>query len=112
MWYEEKYENDGFYTRRRDVRDMTSNVHDVATGSARFSVNIPAYLYEWGEREREERGLNRSEFVAYLYEHMRDRVEHERRKARYAAAYARVPTTEVENSLSDISLELLAAEAP
>jgi hypothetical protein len=39
-------------------------------------------------------------------------MEHERRKAQYEAAYARVPTTEVEKALSDMALEILASESP
>lgn len=52
-----------------------------------------------------------SEYVAYLCRHLRDQMEHERRKARYEAAYARVPTTEAEKALSDIALAMVASEA-
>jgi metal-responsive CopG/Arc/MetJ family transcriptional regulator len=94
------------------MSEPASNLHKAEPGSTRFTVSIPAYLYEWGERERDELHLNRSEFVAYLYQHVRDQIEHERRKARYAAAYAKMPTTELEEALTDIAFEILAPEEP
>lgn len=88
-------------------REPRSQAH-----AERFSASIPDYLYSWGEQERERRGLNRSEFVAYLYQRLFDEVEHERRKAQYSAAYARFPVTEEEEALSALGVETLSSEAP
>lgn len=67
----------------------------------RFSVSIPDYLYEWGERKRTELNLNRSEFVACLYQRFMDEVEFQERRERYVAAYAREPETAAEQALSE-----------
>ncbi len=73
----------------------------------RFSVSISRPLFEWGEEERQSMGMNWSEFVAFLYERLRDEVEHQQRLARYVAAYAKIPETSAERALSDISVGLL-----
>jgi metal-responsive CopG/Arc/MetJ family transcriptional regulator len=78
----------------------------------RFTVSLPRHLYETGEEIRTRRGWNRSEFVAYLYERFLEDIEREDRLARYAAAYGQMPETESEKALTELSMDVLASEAP
>jgi metal-responsive CopG/Arc/MetJ family transcriptional regulator len=80
--------------------------------SERFTVSLPRHLYETGEEIRARYGWNRSEFVAYLYERFLEEVEREDRVARYAAAYGQLPETEGEKALTELSMDVLASEAP
>jgi metal-responsive CopG/Arc/MetJ family transcriptional regulator len=78
---------------------------DARTHLKRFSVSIPDYLYEWGETERKALRLDRSQFVAYLYQRLFEECEYEQRLARYVAAYAKVSETPAERSLGEIFLD-------
>ena len=76
----------------------------------KVAVSIPAYLYAWGEEERARRALNRSEFVADLYERYQQEMEREQRTVRYAVAYAAVPELPEERALTEASMQLLGTE--
>lgn len=76
----------------------------------RFTVSIPASLYEQMEHERLALGLTRSEYIAQLCRaHLKD-IDRQQRIARYREAYARVPPTPEEDALTELSEQLLAAE--
>ncbi len=68
-------------------------------------------LFEKGEQERAKRHISRSEFVASLYREYLHKVEEEERVRRYAAAYAKLPSTEEEEALTVASMELLFSDA-
>lgn len=76
----------------------------------KVTISLPAHLFAWGEQERTEQQISRSEFVAALYRQHFDRVEKERRSARYTAAYAADPATQAEQALTEASMALLADE--
>lgn len=77
--------------------------------AARFTVTVPADLFDWAEQERKEQGLNRSEFVAKLYRQHRDEQFIQERAERYRVAYAKQPTTQEEHEWAAAAAESLAA---
>ncbi len=77
--------------------------------AARFTVTVPAELFDWADQEREEQGMNRSEFVTSLYRQRRDEQILREREARYRAAYAKQPTTQEEHEWAAAGGEALAA---
>ncbi len=76
----------------------------------KFAISVPEYLFQQGEREREQLGISRSEYVARLYRKRLCDLERERKIARYAAAYGRMPATPEEDTLTNASMELLRDE--
>lgn len=62
-------------------------------GTLKFTVTVPADLFEWGEEERKREAANRSEFVTSLYRARRQEQIARERQARYEAAYAAQPPT-------------------
>ena len=76
----------------------------------KVTISIPADLFAWGEEERARTHMSRSEFIANLYRRYHDELEMERRIARYKAAYAKLPETDEERALTEMSMQLLAAE--
>jgi metal-responsive CopG/Arc/MetJ family transcriptional regulator len=86
----------------------------MKTGDSRVkkvTISLPAQLFVRGEQERAEQQVSRSEFVAALYRQHFDRIEKERRIAQYTAAYAADPATPAEQTLTEASMALLAAES-
>lgn len=87
---------------------MSARRRDAAE---RITISLPKDLYEWGEFERQRARISRSQFVADLYRRYREALEERRRVARYAAAYAKTPSTEAEDYLVSRSAELLLADS-
>ncbi len=77
--------------------------------AARFTVTVPAELFDWAEQEREDQGMNRSEYVTELYRQRRDEQILRERAERYRAAYARQPTTQEEHEWAAAAAASLAA---
>jgi len=77
--------------------------------AARFTVTVPAELFDWAEQEREDQGMNRSEYVTELYRQRRDEQVLRERAERYRAAYAKQPMTQEEREWVDAGGEALAA---
>jgi len=75
----------------------------------RFTVTVPADIYDWAEQQRKEQGLNRSEYVTELYRQRREEQILREREARYRAAYAKQPTTQEEHEWAAAAAESLAA---
>jgi len=72
-------------------------------------VTVPAELFDWAEQEREDQGMNRSEYVTELYRQRRDEQILRERAERYRAAYARQPTTQEEHEWAVAAAASLAA---
>ncbi len=86
-----------------------SSMRKQHTRAIRCTVTVPAELFDWAEQEREEQGMNRSEFVTSLYRQRRDEQILREREARYRAAYAKQPTTQEEHEWAAAGGEALAA---
>jgi hypothetical protein len=78
----------------------------------RFTVTIPASLYEQGEQDRHALGLSRSEYVAALYRDHLNGIARQQKIARYREAYAHQPPTPEEDALTELSEQLLASQEP
>ena len=64
----------------------------------KVTVSLPAALYAYVEREREQTGATRSETIASLLWRAKQAQEREEMEERYAKAYAEHPETEEEGA--------------
>ena len=76
--------------------------------TVRFTVTVPAELFDWAEQEREGQGMNRSEFVTSLYRQHRDEQILRERADRYKAAWHKQPMTQEEREWAAAGGEALA----
>jgi metal-responsive CopG/Arc/MetJ family transcriptional regulator len=80
----------------------------MSSRARKVAISLPEDLYEEGERERQELGMSRSEYIASLYRTHQEERKLQQKIERYSAAYAQTPASAEEDALTESSERVLA----
>ena len=89
--------------------------HDMISGMKtpgvrRVTISLPSDLWDWAEKERRRRGLNRSQLITTVLAAWRSANAERARIERYAVAYGKKPVTKEEATWADAAAEAMLAE--